>query len=194
MRITPSLPGRGEIIGRDSGHHPRLALGGKIKIRLPRPDVRAVSGHENRYVAKQQDAPTVRVSPQFVPLLEEHKLLEAHLTNATGQPLFGRLQGRSSAITQIDGPILPPRAGKVSPYGHEQGEVLQPALVLPNEILVFRGIDGIGLGETIESETQTLATVFEGCTFATIPGLLVQPAALDQPVEVDHQRISGMRR
>ena len=79
----------------------------------------------------------VGVGLQRVPLLEELELgvfVEFHVKV---QRLMIVVQGVSPVAADVLRPVRPLRLLKVVPYGHEQGIVVQPPGVLPEEGLII---------------------------------------------------------
>src|SRR3569832_1460840 len=75
-RISPKLPGRTEIIGRNAGHDLRTAIGMQIELILVHPHVGAVVSDKDWQVANDRDAALVGVTLQRRPLLVELELDE----------------------------------------------------------------------------------------------------------------------
>src|SRR5690348_17675490 len=83
--VTPALPRRTEVIGRDPGDDQRLATLVQLEVALVRPHIRALVCDEDRQVADDRDATLARLFAQRRPLAVEEELRVAMETDLVHQ-------------------------------------------------------------------------------------------------------------
>ena len=162
-RVAPELAVRGEGIGRAARHGRRdVLLVEEVHLRLA-PGVRAVVGGVEGDVADNLHAVVICILVKLLPLLIEFILHETLQTDRVGILFPCLLDCFRLLGLQLFRPAFPAAAAVGFLDGHEQGEAVQPVIVLLAEGLVFRLLRGV----------KTLVGNLEGLVPGVVNGAVV---------------------
>src|SRR6185312_573470 len=127
-RIAPQLARRAEIIGRNTGHHPRAPIRIEVPKVWPRPNIRAVMCNVNRNIAHHAN-PVLPAYPfQAVPLAEEFKL----------HPLLQRDLSLARVFRLV--PLRPGDFSVCAFQSHESREWIEPGVMFFFKSSVFHSL------------------------------------------------------
>ena len=198
-RRAPELAVLGEIVGRDAGDGGGYVLIVELEALGARPCVGRVHGDVDRDIADDADAVVVRIFAQERPLAEKEQLNEGIKLHVLRELLGPAAHGLGPVHAQIVvRPLCPRLAGEVILRRHEEGIVIEPALVLApegGEFLRHRlPAAGICLAQKREAIFIELAVIDLRGIAAEIdaPELaFFQKAVGHQKIEIDEIGVSG---
>ncbi len=197
-RIAPQLSGGAEVVGRNTGHHSRLAILVELKQFAIGPDIYAIECHVDGQVAHDANIIAQAMRLQVAPLALEFKLDELGALDLVAQFGARALQRSRLAQRQVRAPF-PPRDQLVNVLQrHEQRILIEPgsmALAKTGEGFAIASCRVTKCLECLAQQWQLPRD--DGAEIHVAGGKLrfpidiagVQIAALHQTVDADQQRI-----
>ena len=200
--IAPQLPGRAEVVRRNTGDHCWPAVRLELKPLGPRPDVGAVVGDKDREIAHDVDRACVARLAYAVPLLEEEELRQLVQLNLLLPPGRPPRDGRRFAPCDIGFPHRPRHVLVPGFDRHEEGVVIQPGALRGAEAVEPVAQRGGRTGKALEHSRPERLTMRNHPRVVDQSIVKAKGAAklrsgkqvlLDQQVEADEEGIAGKR-
>jgi hypothetical protein len=150
-------------------------------------------GDKDGQVAEQLHPFAAGIVTQGLPLAEEEVLLEAQVVELSGELILGLSDGLGNAVPKGDGP-QPPWQLLLLPQGAEQDVVLQPIPVVLDEGRQRLALGLLGMGVEAGPRVAQGPLLEQVRIVRRVVGDGLDPAPLQQGLQGDEPRVSGMHR
>ncbi len=137
QRVAPQLSIGAESIRRTAGHSDRLPVFIQLEELGMAPGIHRVQGDINRQVADDVDSFSIRVVPEFLPLLEEQILNRFIEVNILAVLLRQTGHGLSAVVPFVIFPLQPGLAAIFVLQSHEQSIVRKPVIVFFQKFVIL---------------------------------------------------------